>query len=409
MRVLRCWSWHNLGRATVQIWKLGILGIILSACVAPKMRDVVPPQLADHARVVGVASADIRMWGDEPPKNLSVMVDKFKRQRRAARARSGRKRQNIHSFLVISGGGSDGAFGAGLLNGWTQAGTRPKFTVVTGVSTGALMAPFVFLGPQYDHILKEFYTSYSTKDIVRPTVLAGLIGGGSSVASSEPLAQLITKYVSMRTLREISAEHAMGRRLLVGTTNLDAERPVIWNLGEIASAGDARALQLVRKILLASASIPGIFPPVLIDVTVKGRIRQEMHVDGGTTDNAILLPMQTNLRMMDRALKVVPKRRLFVIVNSHTNPEWQNVRASTIDIAGRSIQTLIKQQTIGDILKLYEFSRTNGVEFRLAMVPSDFQERRREAFDRRYMTKLFETGEALGRAGYRWKTTPPLR
>ena len=165
-------------------------------------------------------------------------------------------------------------------------------------------------------------------------------------------------------------------------------------------------LELMRKVILASASIPGVFPPVLINVNVNGKLRQEMHVDGGTTDNAILLPMQTNIRAVDKSLKHRAKRRLYIIVNSHVNPEWKKVKASTVDIAGRSIATLIKQQTIGDILKLYGFAVKNKIEFRLVTVPDEFNEERKEAFDRAYMTKLFKTGRAIGQSEIKWRRRP---
>ena len=387
---------------------LACLCLTLASCATPTLRAAVPQQLADKAQVVGLSGEYIRFWGDEPPKNFAAMVRKMEKQRRGQVA-LGAKPPRTVSLLVISGGGSDGAFGAGLLNGWTQSGKRPKFAVVTGVSTGALMAPFAFLGSRYDHILKEFYTKHSTKDIIRPTVLAGLIGGGSAVGSSEPLAKLIEKYLTPAIMREIAAEHLKGRRLLVGTTNLDAERPVTWDLGEIAVLGNRRALQLMRRILLASAAIPGVFPPVLIDVSVAGKRRQEMHVDGGTTDNAILVPVQTNVRTAERTRKGGPRYRLYIIVNSHTDPQWKNVKSSTVDIAGRSIATLIKQQTIGDVLKLYDFARKNKIRFNLATVPKSFNEKRKEAFDRAYMTKLFKVGETLGKAGYKWRKTPPVR
>ena len=394
----------------LRIWVLLSLMMVLPGCATTSLREVVPAQLADQARVVGLADRDIRFWGDEPPKNFPEMAKIAEKQHMAARKKSGRPNRNSgRNLLVISGGGSDGAFGAGLLNGWTQSGKRPEFVVVTGVSTGALMAPFAFLGPRYDGVLKEFYTQYSTKDILQPTVLAGLLGGSSAVGSSKPLEKLIAKYLTRAVMREIATEHQKGRRLLVGTTNLDAERPVIWNLGEIASDGSARALNLMRRILLASASIPGLFPPILIDVKVAGKVRQEMHVDGGTTDNAILLPMQTNVRLLNHGRKKKHKHRLFIIVNSHTNPEWKKISSSTVDIAGRSILTLIKQQTIGDVLKLYDFSKRNKLAFNLATVPASFKHASKEAFDRRYMTALFRLGESLGREGYKWQKVPPVR
>lgn len=358
--------------------------------------------------MVGLEKRPIRFWGDTPPKALAEATREMDRQRSiAAKSDPRLGLQNRGSVLVISGGGSDGAFGAGLLNGWTKAGNRPEFLVVTGVSTGALIAPFAFLGPRYDSVLKTFYTQYSTSDILRPTVLAGVFGG-SSVASSEPLAELIAKYMTRDVMRAIAAEHARGRRLLVGTTNLDAERPVIWNIGQIASAGSDRSLRLIRKVLLASASIPGLFPPVMIDVYAGGKRRQEMHVDGGTTENAILLPVQTDLRSINKKARRLPPD-IYIIVNSHLDPQYQPVRTTSLDIASRSISTMIKQKTIGDILKLYDFSKRNGLRYRLAMIPASYQKRPKEAFDRAYMTALFETGEKLGQQGYKWATEPPVR
>jgi predicted acylesterase/phospholipase RssA len=386
---------------------IGTCAIAVAACAA-EMRDVVPQQLTDKAQVVGLESRPIRMWGDETPTNLAKGIAELENQRRATRSQGTTRSADAESILVISGGGSDGAFGAGLLSGWTAARTRPIFGIVTGVSTGALMAPFAFLGPRYDALLKEFYTQYSTDDILRPTIIAGLFGG-SALTSSEPLANLIAKYVDRKLLAEIAAEHKKGRRLLIGTTNIDAERPVIWNMGEIASAGSDRSLALFRKVLLASASIPGVFPPVLINVEAGGKVRQEMHVDGGTTDNAVLLPISTNLKAIDRQLRIRTRRRLYIIVNSHLNPEWKQVKPSTIDIASRSIITLIKQQTLADVQKLYVFANENDLDYYLATVPEDFAEKPKEAFDKKYMTDLFKLGRRLGNAGYKWKRKPPNR
>lgn len=382
------------------------LALFFSGC-ATELRTPVPQQLVNKAVIDGLDDKRIRFWGDQPPKNLANAAQEMRLQRAAAMRRGLRpSRSDRDSLLAISGGGSDGAFGAGLLNGWTASGTRPEFLVVTGVSTGALMAPFAFLGPKYDPILREFYTKYSTKDILRPMVLAGLLGG-TSIASSEPLAELIAKYMTKSVMRQIAAEHHNGRRLLIGTTNLDAQRPVIWNMGEIASNGTDRALKLMRQVLLASASIPGLFPPVLINVRAGGKRVQEMHVDGGTTDNAILLPAQTNLR----AVEPLPRRRstnLYVIVNLDLDPQWQAVKSSTFDIAGRSISTLIKEKTVGDLYKLYAFSRRNAVRFKLASVPGTFDMKTKEPFDRAYMAALFDVGEKLGRKGYRWMPNPPV-
>ena len=382
-----------------------LTALVLTGCAA-EVREVAPPVTLNQTQVLGVESSRVRFWGDEIPQDLERIAAKTRAKREAAIAAGlAPKRGNLENILVISGGGSDGAFGAGLLNGWTKSGKRPKFNVVTGVSTGALIAPFAFLGSNKDHLLREFYTTHSTKDIVRPTVVQGLFGG-AALTSSAPLAALIAKYIDRDTFRRIAEEHKRGRYLLVGTTNLDAQRSVIWDMGEIASIGTDSALQLFRKVILASASIGGAFPPVKINVIVDGKLRQELHVDGGTTDNIVLVPVQVNLSVFDKGRKKKPKRRLYVLVNSHLNPEWEATKGSAIDIATRSISTLIKQQTIGDVRKLYDFAKTNKIDFNLATIPASFKTKSKEAFDKTYMTELFRFGEKLGQDGFNWSKKP---
>lgn len=310
------------------------------------------------------------------------------------------------SFLTISGGGSDGAFGAGLLVGWSGKGTRPEFEIVTGVSTGSLSAPFAFLGKHYDPILKEIYTKYSTKDLLTKHAVRGVVGG-SSLASSKPLAQVIAKYVDQAFMAEIAKAHETGRRLLIGTTNLDEQRPVIWDMGEIASSGHPEAIHLFRNILLASASIPGVFPPVFINVVADGKTYDEMHVDGGTTQQVFLLPGQIQAASVERKTGVRPRRRVYIIRNGRVGPERKVIKAGTLSIATRSVSTLIKYQGIGDLYKMYEFTKRNGIQYRLSYIPAGFPDTSTEPFDTVYMTKLFNLSHGLGYKGYRWQKKPP--
>jgi len=184
-------------------------------------------------------------------------------------------------FLAISGGGANGAFGAGFLNGWTASGMRPKFKIVTGISTGALIAPMAFLGLQYDIKLEKYYTTVSTKNIMNVQGWLGIMSilTGESYASTRPLQHLIAELVDDNVLKEIAKEYANGRRLYIGTTNLDTQRFVVWDMGAIAASGCPGSLKLFRKVMLASASIPGAFPPVYFDVELNGRKYDEMHVD----------------------------------------------------------------------------------------------------------------------------------
>ena len=379
--------------------------LLVASCASSGPRVAVPDNLVSQASVTGLTQ--IRFWGDQAPPNLNEIVKEKYLQTKSARPKMVRKgARPVLNFLAISGGGSDGAFGAGILTGWSEKGSRPEFEIVTGISTGALIAPFAFLGKRYDPVLKELYTTYTTKDFLIKRPVKGLIGG-DALSNNKPFQRLIAKYVDQALMAEIAKEHNRGRRLLIGTTNLDAQRPVIWDAGKIAASGHPQALELLRSIFLASASIPGAFPPVYINVNADGKPFQEMHVDGGTTTQVFLMPGQLMVKDIDRRYAIRARRTVYVIRNGRLSPETEPVRDRTISIASRSISTLIKNQEIGDLYRLHAFSRKNKMRFKLAYIPGDFKNTSTEAFDRVYMKKLFDLGKRLGRAGYRWKTTPP--
>lgn len=381
------------------------LAWLLAGC-GTTVRNPVPDQLTAQAAAIGLT--DVRFWGDEVPPNINAMVvEKFEQTRKARPHLFTGRRKPAFSHLTISGGGSDGAFGAGLLTGWSASGKRPEFEIVTGISTGALTAPFAFLGSSHDMALREIYTQYGTKDLVRKRAVRGLLGG-SALASNKLLEALIAKYVDQAFLTKIAAAHGTGRRLLIGTTNLDAQRPVIWDMGQIASSGHPESLQLFRKILLASAAIPGVFPPVFINVNADGKTYDEMHVDGGTTQQVFFLP---NALMAEKHVKKKQRfnatRYVYVIRNGRVDPERKVVKAGTLSIASRSVSTLIKYQGIGDLYRMHDFTQRNRMRFRLAYIPGDFRNTSTEPFDKKYMTKLFNLGLELGKKGYRWEKRPP--
>jgi Patatin-like phospholipase len=386
------------------VWLPLVTVLYLSGC-ASLPRDAVTPELADKVAVLD--GTQVRYWGDRAPQNIDALAREKWAQVKATRPQLLQKggRPQI-SFLAISGGGSDGAFGAGLLAGWSARGDRPEFDIVTGISTGALTAPFAFLGPRYDSALKEVYTKYSTDQLVTKHPIRGLLGG-ESLSSNAPLAGVIAKYVDENFLKEVAREHARGRRLLIGTTNLDAQRPVIWDMGRIASSGDPRALELFRSVLLASAAIPGVFPPEYIKVQVEGQVREEMHVDGGTTNQVFLLPNQIEAGSIDEKLGIHPVRHVYIIRNGRLDPEFKVVKASTLAIAGRSISTLIKTQGIGDLYQMYEFARRNHIDYEIAYIPGNFPDTSTESFDPIYMSRLFDLGFQLGKTGHPWKKMPP--
>ncbi|HEY6920579.1 MAG TPA: patatin-like phospholipase family protein [Methyloceanibacter sp.] len=394
-------------RGLVRASYLIALGLALASCAAAIARNPVPVALEADAQVVGMGAAPIRFWGDQLPPNADAIVKEKWAQVRASRPEMlANGRRPVVNFLALSGGGSDGAFGAGILGGWTAAGTRPEFDLVTGVSTGALTAPFAFLGPKYDAALKEVFTTSDSKDIAIARPIRGLLGG-ESLASNAPLAKVVAHYVNEEFLAEVAAEHRKGRRLLIGTTNLDAERPVIWDMGAIATSGSPEALELFRTVLLSSAAIPAVFPPGFIKVAADGGTYEEMHVDGGATREVFLVPTQFMASRVDGRLGINPVRRAYIIRNGHVSPEYKPVRAKTLSIAGRAVSSLIKSQGVGDLYELFVFAKKNNIDYNLAYIPGDFLDTSTESFDPVYMTKLYDLGFRLAQAGYPWKKTPP--
>lgn len=371
-------------------------------------REIVPEDLTATAEVVGYP--DVRSWGDGKSAaldaSLAARVDQVQASGRFDALKAG-KPVDI-SFLVLSGGGGDGAYGAGLLAGWSEAGTRPEFEFVTGVSTGALIAPFAFLGPGYDRQLTEIYTTIETKDIATPQVFAGVLGG-DALADSKPLAAQIARFVDGRLLAAVAHEHDRGRRLFVGTTNIDAQRFVIWDMGAIAKRGTQDGLELFRSVLLASASIPGVFPPVRMKVSAAGNSYEELHVDGGTINQLFLLPFDAVLNSYAtrkvNAKKI--RRHLYVVRNTKITPEWKPVEDKTFDLVGRSVSTLIKSQGIGDLYRVYLKSREQRMAFNYGAIPSTFTRQSKEPFDKAYMKELFQLGYDEARAGYPWQKLPP--
>ena len=382
-----------------------LLGILLSGCATPERSTAVPRELQDRATVLG--RDDLRYWVDrDSDMFLRAALGSLQRERVALAAAGNGGKLPPAYFLAISGGGEDGAFGAGLLTGWSASGTRPQFKGVTGVSTGALTAPFAFLGPAYDEQLKEVYTTISGKDVLQQRgYLAALLN--DAMADNTPLRRLVARHVNQSLLDAIAAEHAKGRVLLIATTNLDARRPVIWDIGAIASTGHPGALRLVQDLLIASAAIPGAFPPMMIETEVDGRKYQEMHVDGGTSAQVFLYPPSLDIRSGDREYGIVRERRLFVIRNARLDPDWAEVRRRTLDIATRSVSSLIQTQGIGDLYRIFIASQRDGIDFNLAYIPATFSTELKEPFDTAYMNDLFKLGYELGLKGYQWAKTPP--
>ena len=366
------------------------LAITLAAC-SSLPRTPYTPQEAALARVPGMGT--VRAYSDATAAEIAAVAQRPERLGGA------------FSYLALSGGGGDGAYGAGVLNGWTASGTRPEFSIVSGVSTGALIAPFAFLGPAYDAYLTDFYTSGIAESLVRAPSLANVVFG-SGLFGDERLRELIGRYVTPDLLTAVAAEHGKGRRLFVVTTNLDQQRAMIWNMGAIAASGAPNAGGLFRDVLTASASVPAVFPPQLVDVQAQGRVFQEMHVDGSVVIPVFTLPQAFLAR--DGGFKRSGKADIYVVINGRLEPEFDVTRNTTLAIAERAFTTASRARSRATLAATETFSRRAGIGFNLTYVDEDGP-RTTDArgFDTAYMRNLYNVGYEKGRSGRFWRHDVP--
>lgn len=301
-------------------------------------------------------------------------------------------------WLVLSSGGEDGAFGAGFLNGLSASGKRPDYAVVTGVSAGALIAPFAFAGPHYDNALRDAFTKITSADIFE-------IGATpESFVDTWPLRDLITKEITPALLADIAARYRAGKRLFIVTTDLDSERSVVWNMGAIATYGGDKAAGLFRDILLASSSIPGAFPPVLINVESHGKHFAEMHVDGGVGGQFFVAPAAFMAATSDYRL---PATELSVVVNSGLQPEFEVVPRTTASILTQSVSMAVMGDTRLMLDRAYLVAKRSGARFNVASIPPSFNVPSHGTFDPDYMKALFQAGYDLANSASPFSAVPP--
>jgi hypothetical protein len=313
----------------------------------------------------------------------------------------------IYPHLALSGGGPNGAFGAGLLNGWTRSGKRPVFKIVTGVSTGSLIAPLAFLGPEFDDDLREFYTTTESSDVFSRAPLLLRLLSGEALADTAPLARLIAAHVDAAFLKRIEQAHLRGRRLYIGTVDLDSRNFVVWNMGLIATSGHPEAVALFRKVMLASTSVPVAFPPVFFEVDANGQRYDEMHVDGAVAAGVFysggVFRFPVALKRGGRA----GREDIFVIHNGQLAPNPEQTPRTLRRIAERSFDALSAAATVGDLFRIYAVTSPEGANFRWITSPVGVSMTSGEVFDRAQMTELYETGYRMAVNGIEWATRPP--
>lgn len=382
-------------------WAIALMSVVLAAGCATISRQPVPEALVDSVHVVDMP-ADVRYWGDR-------YSDAFRQSVAESIALSGRTdgREQPPTVLSISSGGLNGAYAAGVLCGWTEHGTRPDFRVVTGVSIGAIIAPFAFLGSEYDHRLEEMSRCATAENVYRVRGAAEILLG-DSLADNTPLASFIARYVDQEVLNAVAAEHTKGRRLFVATTNLDAKRPVIWDLGAIASSGSPAALRVFRQVIVASAAAPVLFPPTYFEVEHASRRFDEMHVDGAVSAQIMLYGQSLSLEeALSRTDSPHARPTHYIILNRQADTACKPVEPTLRSIATHSVMRLMQDQAVGDLWQAYATCVRDGIEFRLAAIPDDEELPYEPGIDMATVSRLFERGRSLARVGYPWVKEPP--
>jgi predicted patatin/cPLA2 family phospholipase len=358
--------------------------LAISACATLQSRQQIPPQLVAEATIH--ADQRLRYWGDD---------NEFARiQAQVAPGPDGDV-----DYLTLSGGGINGAYGAGFLVGWTDKGGRPEFEVVTGISVGAMIAPMAFLGSDYDARLRTVFSSLTQKDNSAGANFLGALFGAPSVMSNVPVLDAIRKLVDTQALNAIGVEHKQGRRLYVGTTNLNAQRPMIWDIGAIAISNLPNRLELVHQIILASTAVPGVFPPVMLDVAAQGMSFDELHVDGGVTEQVLLMPGGYEAFVKNRS----GVQKLYVIFNGVVAPSPATVQISSMSLLERAVPTLLKYLGRSNLEQLDNAARKAGLAFRLTAIPADFPESTSVFGSPQWLSALYQYGYQAGRNG-RWQS-----
>lgn len=381
----RCQGWRDSLRPSriLHAFLCFIFASLIGGCATT--RATLTAEQEGHATVPNIANA--RVWADDGGALFN-----------AAAFRPSASPDGHLRILALSGGGAEGAFGAGVLVGWTQSGLRPQFAVVTGSSIGGLIAPYAFLGPSYDGALERLFTDGGLENLLKVDGINMIFG--SAVFKTAPLRELVMRNVDESLLAAIAAEHRHGRRLYVVTTNIDAQRAVIWNMGAIAASAEPGRLDLFRNILMATAAVPGMFSPGFIEVETEGRRFKEMHVDGGVTSNVLAVP---EALLTNPAPVAGPPSQLFVIVNGKVAPDFAIIEDSMLPIVARSFYTTVKANMRNTLIATYAFTRRNGWGFNMTAIPQS-EEISTTAidFNTDYMRRLFSLGrqQTMGRRAW---------
>lgn len=384
--IIGCGAFHDSTR-----------GMMTPAQAGLNTRDLIdPPAQADSDRITNI-------------DGLTAVSQEVKQMlvNRAAQSDPNFSSLPPRNVLCLSGGGAYGAFSAGILCGWTETGTRPEFDTVTGISTGALIAPLAFLGPKYDADMKRFYTQVKTKDIYIQHPIRGLFT--DALADNSPLAQKVDEVLTPQLIEELGNEHRKGRRLYVGTTELESKRFVVWDLTAIACREGYAGKDLIKRIMLGSSAIPGFFPPSKIPVTVDGRLFYEKHGDGGVSQGVFcrppFIPDTGDPKNPGRSLAGT---NIYCIMAGKLYADPAPLKHWSLSFASTSVSAVIYAQSRGDLVRIYTVALLAGMNFHMTAIPEGFDAPPSATdFNPGPMTRMFDEGKRLIKSKEAWRTRPP--
>ncbi len=311
------------------------------------------------------------------------------------------------NVLVLSGGGQYAAYNAGLLVGWSEQGTRPQFDVITGISSGAIVAVYTFMGKKCDPQLQHFFTTTSNKDIFQYRPIRELIRSGA-LANPERLEKMITREISDEYIDALRQEHAAGRRMYIGTMNVATRRIVIWDLGAIACSSRPDANIIIRKVLLAAGSIPGLLPAVKLDVVIDGKHYIEEHCDGGAASQIFLRPGPGMERPQGVKTDWLKGSNLYALAAGKLYADPLKDNPGFLKRVTGTISAALYALFRAEMMNIYTYCQTSGMKFHMISIPQDFQSPANSmTFEPEEMQKMFALGYSEAIREIRWRKTPP--
>ena len=388
---------------------LTLLAVLVSGCASTPRPT--PPE----------AGAPLEQpWGSVPLQADAGEIDQdiadtFIRSLQAKRdemRQSGATGEIPYRALTLSGGGSRGAYGAGVLSGWTERGDRPQFDVVTGISTGALMATHAFLGPEFDDDLAIYRTIGNDDVFLERSLMKAL--KGPAMLDTTPLRETLLTIITEETLDQVAEEYRKGRRLFIGTTNLDSNLFTVWDMGQIAGSARADRLKRYIDVVMASAAFPIAFPPIYLEVESESGTFTEMHADGGIRESAFFFDFDLlgDVRQAMESAGIHEdefKQELYLLINAPLAGtgarSYKPVEGKMGPIAGATVDAFLTKVTQGSVYRLWVLAMVHGADVHLSFVPPDFEFTSGSlSFDVAEQTALFDRGYQQALEGVAWAT-----